>query len=304
MASGIGVDQPVFWIVLVLLSRVPALRTSSRHRRSMTMRLIDRLATIGRAEEIRIPSPFVHSEGNRTVRIGIFTDIHANFPALEAVLGAFAAEQCDIVVHTGDAVGYGPHPGEVVERLLGLENAILLMGNHDEYAVQGPAHAHMAGMDPVERAHQAWVRSQLTEEHIAAMAEWPYLHQVQTSGAHLVACHYARLTDGSDFAPILRNAPPAAFDALFAPPEPAIVFYGHDHPAADIQGRSRFIDPGSAGVGSFPVARYAVVDLGDDSAPGVRFGSVRYDGDRVLRDLEARQMPGRSYVIATLRDNA
>ncbi len=132
------------------------------------------------------------------------------------------------------------------------------------------------------------------------MAQWPYAHHIDTGGTHLVSCRYARLADGSDFAPILRKAQPADFDTLFAPPEPAIVFHGHDHPAADLQGRNRFINPGSAGVGSFPIARFAIVDFDDGATPAVRLGSVAYDGERVLHDLEARQVPARAYVIDLL----
>ena len=117
----------------------------------------------------------------------------------------------------------------------------------------------------------------------------------------LVFCHYARNREGTDFAPILRDAAPEEFDALFDPPAPAIVFHGHDHPASDVQGQSRFVNPGSAGVWGFPVARYAIVTVSDRGEPEVRFGSVGYDGERVLRDLERREVPARDYVVSILR---
>jgi predicted phosphodiesterase len=233
------------------------------------------------------------------MRIGVFTDIHANLPALEAVLAAVREHGCELIVHTGDAVGYGPHPREVVQILVELSGARLLTGNHDEYAVQGPAHPHMPGMESTEQEHHAWVREQLSGDLVTEMASWP--HIVTLAGAPaLVFCHYARSADGSDFAPILRDADPSSFDALFAPPEPAIVFHGHDHPPADVRGVNRFIDPGSAGVWGFPAARYAVVELNEDREPDVWFGLAPYDGERVLRDLEERQVPAREYVLATL----
>ena len=56
------------------------------------------------------------------MKLAIFTDLHANFPALEAALLAIDKLGYDLIVHTGDAIAIGPHPAECLERLLGLEN--------------------------------------------------------------------------------------------------------------------------------------------------------------------------------------
>ena len=49
------------------------------------------------------------------MRIALLSDVHANLPALEAVLAAIDAQQ-DLsgVYHLGDLVGYAPWPNEVV----------------------------------------------------------------------------------------------------------------------------------------------------------------------------------------------
>lgn len=62
------------------------------------------------------------------MRIAVLSDIHANLPALEAVLAALAPY--DAVWQLGDVVGYGPQPNEVVARLA-AENALGVRGNHD-----------------------------------------------------------------------------------------------------------------------------------------------------------------------------
>ena len=66
------------------------------------------------------------------MRIAILSDIHANLPALEAVLAALG--RVDAVWHLGDVVGYGPHPDEVVARLREL-GAVGVRGNHDGTAL-------------------------------------------------------------------------------------------------------------------------------------------------------------------------
>jgi len=48
------------------------------------------------------------------MRLGIFSDIHANLEALEACMAA--APPYDFVANLGDVVGYGGSPNEVIER--------------------------------------------------------------------------------------------------------------------------------------------------------------------------------------------
>jgi diadenosine tetraphosphatase ApaH/serine/threonine PP2A family protein phosphatase len=62
------------------------------------------------------------------MRVAVLSDIHANGPALEAVLAAVG--EVEKVWVLGDIVGYGPHPDEVVARLQGV-GAIAVQGNHD-----------------------------------------------------------------------------------------------------------------------------------------------------------------------------
>jgi diadenosine tetraphosphatase ApaH/serine/threonine PP2A family protein phosphatase len=64
------------------------------------------------------------------MRIGIFSDVHANLPALEAVLKALTGAQVDTLYCLGDTVGYGPFPNECVD-LVRQHCAVVLKGNHD-----------------------------------------------------------------------------------------------------------------------------------------------------------------------------
>jgi hypothetical protein len=51
------------------------------------------------------------------IRIALFSDVHANLPALEAVLDDIGALRVDARFVLGDLVGYAPWPNEVLERL-------------------------------------------------------------------------------------------------------------------------------------------------------------------------------------------
>jgi diadenosine tetraphosphatase ApaH/serine/threonine PP2A family protein phosphatase len=64
------------------------------------------------------------------MRIGIFSDVHANIEALTAVLDAFRSERIDKYVCIGDTVGYGASPNECCDIIRELA-AFTILGNHD-----------------------------------------------------------------------------------------------------------------------------------------------------------------------------
>jgi diadenosine tetraphosphatase ApaH/serine/threonine PP2A family protein phosphatase len=95
------------------------------------------------------------------MNVVILSDVHANLPALEAVLKDVARTAPGAPIwHCGDVVGYGASPNEVVAELQRV-GAIGVMGNHDLAAL---------GDDVIETfnegAHAAalWTRDVLTAE--------------------------------------------------------------------------------------------------------------------------------------------
>ena len=65
------------------------------------------------------------------MRIAVIADVHANLPALRAVIEDVTAIGCDAVWCAGDVVGRGPHPNEVVEEMRRLAIPTV-QGNWDE----------------------------------------------------------------------------------------------------------------------------------------------------------------------------
>ena len=63
-------------------------------------------------------------------QIAILADVHGNLPALEAVLCFLKEHNVTKGIVLGDVVGYGPHPGECIERLQEAGFTVL-KGNHD-----------------------------------------------------------------------------------------------------------------------------------------------------------------------------
>ncbi|MFL5946468.1 MAG: metallophosphoesterase family protein [Gaiellaceae bacterium] len=64
------------------------------------------------------------------MRVAVISDVHANYHALEAVLGEIDDAQVDAVWCLGDTVGYGPRPNDCCEAVERRADHCLV-GNHD-----------------------------------------------------------------------------------------------------------------------------------------------------------------------------
>jgi len=62
------------------------------------------------------------------LKIAIFSDVHGNFEALEAVISAFSQDSPDLIVCLGDLVGYGPDPNACIEVVMDIADIVEIVG--------------------------------------------------------------------------------------------------------------------------------------------------------------------------------
>lgn len=106
-------------------------------------------------------------------RVGIISDIHSNFEALEVAVRWLDAQNVDTVVCLGDVVGYGPSPNECCA-LVRKTASVTLLGNHDA-AVIGAMSTEF--YYDAARAAIQWTRRQLDSEHLEWLFKLPYTHR-------------------------------------------------------------------------------------------------------------------------------
>jgi len=110
------------------------------------------------------------------VRIAIFSDVHANLEALNAVLREILHRKPDRILFLGDAVGYGPEPDECVERIFQVADRIVA-GNHDQ-AVAGLTDIDC--FNPEARQAVLWTRSELKSENLRRLSAPPLTAQEES----------------------------------------------------------------------------------------------------------------------------
>jgi predicted phosphodiesterase len=192
------------------------------------------------------------------MRVAALYDIHANLPALDAVLDDVRAANVDRIVVGGDVLP-GPMPRETLERLLALDLPVqFIYGNGDRAVL-----AQMAASDPRDVTYWGttsggplpeplqevlrWTARQLGADHQRVLAGWPATCRLEIPGAGSVLfCHatprnetecFTRLTPEDRLVPI--------FDAVHA----SVVVCGHTHMQFDRTiGRTRVMNAGSVGM--------------------------------------------------------
>lgn len=99
----------------------------------------------------------------------IISDLHANLPALTAVLADIDQHGVTEVICLGDVVGYGPFPVECL-RLTKERAKVTLLGNHDEALMSEP-------LNFSKYAHQVvkWTQTQLPRGEPEIDELWDYV---------------------------------------------------------------------------------------------------------------------------------
>ncbi|MFW6052082.1 MAG: metallophosphoesterase family protein [Myxococcota bacterium] len=117
------------------------------------------------------------------MRLGIFSDVHANIEAMSAVMEGLRPEGIDRYFCLGDVVGYGASPNACAD-LVRETAEVTILGNHDA-AVAG----RMDYSYYYEAARHALDKhaSTLTEQNMQWLRSLPYKHRVDDTGVDL--CH-------------------------------------------------------------------------------------------------------------------
>lgn len=233
------------------------------------------------------------------MRALVISDLHANWPALEAVL---AAESFDRLLVIGDLVSYGPHAPEVVD-CIRRQATLAVRGNHDEALAHWADCRCAPSSKPLAEATRARHREQLTREQVAFLGGLPATASTSLDGLTLFAVHASprdhfyryTLTPGATEQHLAEEA--GDVDADY-------VLLGHTHlPMVRRVGERVLVNPGSVGQprDGDPRASYAVIDDGR-----VTLKRAAYDIERTVRDLRGLGLEEdvANRLIAILREGA
>jgi predicted phosphodiesterase len=236
------------------------------------------------------------------MRYALISDIHANLPALEAVLDD-VAQQSGIVAtyHLGDLVGYAPWPNETVARLR-ADTIAGVAGNYDSTVATDYPHCGCKYEDPMQEqlSHESygWTRAHVTPDVKRYLAGLPFRLDLLPAGGHragrrIVLVHGTPTlntlywTEDRPDSFCLKMAAHAGLKAG------DILCFGHTHQAWHREvAHIHFVNIGSVGRpkdGDWR-AGYVVLDADEDHAVA-EFRRVEYDVERSAKGIAASTLP-------------
>ena len=114
---------------------------------------------------------FVSIVAEKTLRLAIFADIHANREAFSACLDAARAQGAERFICLGDVVGYGADPEWAVDTVMALveAGAIIVRGNHDN-----AIGSSVESMNAAAQAAIEWTRGRLSEPQRRFLSQLPF----------------------------------------------------------------------------------------------------------------------------------
>lgn len=248
--------------------------------------------------------------------IAVFSDIHANLPALEAVFGDLARRHPDMIFCLGDLVGYAPWPNEVVAAIRS-HGIATIAGNYDEGVGLNSDDCGCAYKTDEDRARGsesiAFTNDVVTEETRAYLRGLPRHMRITLQAARkpdalplqILMVHGSprRVNEY-----LFEERPDRSFIRMMESAGADVMVFGHTHKpyhkilSYGIDGQTRYghaVNIGSVGKPKDGDARacYALLHLADDASPDdadsvrVEFARVPYDVARVARAVEESPLP-------------
>ena len=181
------------------------------------------------------------------MRLAAIYDIHANLPALEAVLEEVRPAGVDLIVVGGDVLP-GPMPRETLACLRDLDVPVrFIQGNGDREVLAVLAGKETGGVPAPFRDAMRWNARELRAEDARMLASWPPTFQVAIPGlGEVLFCH---ATPRSDTEIFTRLTPEDRLGPIFDGLGASLVVCGHTHMPFDRTiGRVRVVNAGSVGM--------------------------------------------------------
>src|SRR3989442_6241207 len=216
------------------------------------------------------------------MRLAVFSDIHANLPALQSVLREIKKKRIERIYCAGDLVGDGPFPHEVLE----------LLRQHKVECIRG--HSDLELLKALEKRKRDplanWTLQQLTVQDLEVLRDLSSRQEIEVSGKRLLLVH------GSPFSEmecITHNKEDRELEEMLSDAGCQVLICGHSHqPFVRNLKNGWVINCGAVGkqVNGAGLAHYALLTIQDGKFSAV-LRQVPYARERLLRAAVDRNFP-------------
>jgi putative phosphoesterase len=230
------------------------------------------------------------------MKVALIGDVHANLPALEAVLAHIEGQGIDKIWNVGDFVGYGAFPDEVIwlfrKREENEEDVLSIVGNYDLKVLE------------FKKKKKKWQKKKHPDKYLAF--KWAYENLSKKSRKYLRFLSQEIRLKVKGKRILLIHGSPASIEEPLTPETPEkrlrelvqmakadVIICGHSHqPFGREVDDVWFINTGSVGRpdDGDPRACYAVLEIGSEDI-AVEHYRVEYDVARAVAAIREHKLP-------------
>jgi putative phosphoesterase len=229
------------------------------------------------------------------MKVALIGDVHANLPALEAVLAHAREAGVQEIWHVGDFVGYGAFPDEVVQRLQrgDVKN---IVGNYDLKALKFKEKRDKwrKSKRPEKWLAFKWAYENLSKESRKYLRSLPREIRMEVAGKRILLTHGS---PASNEEPLTLDTPEQRLSELAQMANVDVIVCGHSHqPFTRCVDGVWFINTGSVGRpdDGDPRAAYAILYVQPELEPElfeVRHYRLEYDVTRAAAAIRQHELP-------------
>ncbi|MSR58883.1 MAG: YfcE family phosphodiesterase [Planctomycetaceae bacterium] len=220
------------------------------------------------------------------MKILLLADIHANWPALEAI-----GETFDACLFLGDLVDYGASPVPCIEWVQSHAHAAV-RGNHDHAVAQRIVARGGTGFRELAAATRPLNWKVLEPRHLKYLARLPVTRSLELDGVKFLLVHATPRDPMDEY--LLDD--PIAWQARLQRIDADIVCVGHTHVPFHLKlDGVQVVNPGSVGQprDGDPRCAYAVIENGK-----VELRRVEYDIEAAVARLREAQLTPEGLAMA------
>lgn len=239
-------------------------------------------------------------------RLAVFSDVHGNALALDAVRRAIDAVRPDFVAVAGDLAFNGPDPAATIDGLRDLERAgaAIIAGNTDvavaDFDFTAAFPWFTEGVPDTFQAAAEWAHDEIGDERIDWLRRLPSERRLRLDDVLVLVCH---ASPGSQTAGLDAGLDPTVTLQRIANTDAKVIACGHTHlPEVRDLGWKLIVNDGSAGYvfDGDPTASWALVEVeGGEVRAEIR--RAEYDALAAADAISRRGLPGDVYRAATVR---
>ena len=221
----------------------------------------------------------------------VMSDVHANYPALQAIDAFVRGERFHRVVNAGDMVVYCTFPNETIEWFRKKQNTLCILGNTDNRVLR-----ILAG-EPLERPRREekrvmyyWTCENLLPGNAQYLQSLPGQRDFTVDGIRIGVSHG---TSDDEEETLSLDVPESRFRELARKSLCQVQIMGHSHaPFHKVVDGVHFLNPGSAGrmFDGDPRASFAILSI-DSGRVSVEHFRIPYPVEQVILSLTKNRLP-------------